>query len=428
MKVRLQYGATGLALTVPDGADVLRPAPAPPLRRPLAAVHAAVAAVARGPRAARLGRPGQRAAIVVSDVTRLMPNSLVLAPILALLEARGVRRQDTTIIIGTGLHRPSREGERVRILGARLAARCRVVDHAARDPATLAPAGRTASGAPLALCRDYLAADVRVLTGFVEPHLFAGFSGGGKAVLPGIAGAEAILRNHDARMLAHPRATWCEAAGNPIFDEMRAAALATDPAFIVNVTLDERRRLTGVFAGELAAAHDAAIAAARRQAERPLARRADLVVVTNMGYPADLLLYQAVKGLSVAARACADGGAIVLCAECREGLGSPEYVAMLRRAAAPGPFLDALAAAPPVIDQWQVQVQALVQRRCTVYLHSALSPALVAQAHLAPAPDLDATVALLVAQRRRALGREPRVCVLPYGQLTVPVVEGDASP
>jgi nickel-dependent lactate racemase len=210
--------------------------------------------------------------------------------------------------------------------------------------------------------------------------------------------------------------------GNPIFEEMRDVALKTEPAFTLNVTLDENKRITGVFAGELVAAHEAAIAQAARQAVRPIAQVYDIVVVTNMGYPADLVLYQSVKGMSVAAQACAPGGAILLVAECREGLGAGEYTGLLLSAETPGELLRSIEQSPKTFhDQWQVQVQAMVQARCEVLLHSALDRATVESAHLRYAPDIDGTLASLIEAKRGELGREPAVCVLPYGQLTVPV-------
>jgi len=231
------------------------------------------------------------------------------------------------------------------------------------------------------------------------------------------------MANHDARMLGHPNATWCTTAGNPIFEEMRDVALKTSPSFTLNVTLDEHKRITGVFAGEMIAAHDAAIAQAARQAIRPIPHLFDVVVATNMGYPADLVLYQAVKGMSVAAQACAPGGTILLVAECREGLGGDEYVDMMRSEASPRALLDHIQQAPhTALDQWQVQVQAMVQARCDVWLHSTLDRATVESAHLRYAPDVDGTLAGIIDEKRAALGREPTVCVLPYGQLTVPVV------
>ncbi|MHB8376711.1 MAG: nickel-dependent lactate racemase family protein [Dehalococcoidia bacterium] len=422
MHVHLPYGEHGIDAWVPDDALVLLPEPTPPLADADAAVRAAMAEPLGAPPLARIARAGQTACIVVSDVTRPVPNAVILPPLLETLRASGVRRADITILIGTGLHRPSRDDERERILGRDVLSRYRVVDHDARDTSTHRHLLTTARGVEVALNAAYMDAELRIVTGFVEPHLFAGYSGGGKAVLPAVAGAAAIMANHDARMIGHPNATWCVTEGNPIFEEMRDVALASGVSFCVNVTLDERQRITGVFAGELVAAHDAAIAQASRQALRPIPHLYDVVVATNMGYPADLVLYQSVKGISVAAQACAPGGAILLVAECREGLGAGEYGGLLRAGKSPRALLERIEHGATVVDQWQVQVQAMVQARCDVWLHSALPRETVEAAHLRYAPDVDRTLARIIDEKRAALGREPAVCVLPFGQLTVPMV------
>jgi nickel-dependent lactate racemase len=423
MKVSLPYGEGAIEAQVPDDAVVLLPERTPPLDDPVAAVRDALEQPIASAPLAKIARAGQKAAIVVSDVTRPVPNATILPPILDTLEAAGVRREDITIVIGTGLHRPSRADERERILGRAILDRYAVVDHDARDRSTQEFQLTTPRGIDVWVNRAYMQADLRILTGFVEPHLFAGFSGGGKAMMPGICGAEAIMANHDARMIGHPKATWCATAGNPIFEEMRDIALKTEPAFTLNVTLDEHKRITGVFAGEMVAAHDAAIAQASRQAVRGIPHLFDIVIATNMGYPADLVLYQSVKGMSVAAQACATGGTILLVAECREGLGAGEYVDLMRREASPRALLDRIEHAPhTTFDQWQVQVQAMVQARCDVWLHSSLDRATVESAHLRYAPDVDSTLEKIIEARRAELGREPTVCVLPYGQLTVPVL------
>jgi len=423
MRVQLPYGDASIDAAVPDDAVVLLPEPVAPLADDRGAVAAAIDRPIQSPPLAAVARNGRKAAIVVSDITRPVPNAVIVPPIAAELEAAGLARSDITIVIGTGLHRPSRPDERKRILGDELLSRYRVADHDARDRSTQSFLMTTPRGVDVWVNSAYMEADIRILTGFVEPHLFAGYSGGGKAMLPGICGAESIMANHDARMIGHPKATWCVTDGNPIFEEMRDVALRTSPLFTLNVTLDERKRITGVFAGEMVAAHEAAVAQAARQAVRRIARPFDIVVATNMGYPADLVLYQAVKGMSVAAQACAPGGTILLVAECREGLGAAEYVDLMHSESSPAALLGRIEHADATIfDQWQVQVQAMIQARCDVWLHSALDRAAVESAHLRYAPDVDETLAAIIAKKRADLGREPSVCVLPYGQLTVPVV------
>ena len=239
------------------------------------------------------------------------------------------------------------------MLGDGLMRRFRIVQHEARRPETLASVGRSARGVPVEMCRAYVDAGIRVVTGFVEPHLFAGYSGGAKGVMPGVAGHEIVMSNHGAENLSHPNARWCITDKNPVFDEMRAVADLCPPHFLLNVTLDSARQITGIFAGEWRAAHDAAIRQAAAQYAVPVSAPYDVVLVTNMGYPADTTLYQSVKGMSVAAEGYREGGAILLVAACEEGVGSDEYVALLTSRPSPADLLaeiqsDRAAAARPV--------------------------------------------------------------------------------
>ena len=370
-----------------------------------------------------LVRSGDSVALVVSDVTRPVPNRLILPPMLDALHGAGVQREAVVIIIATGMHRASTPEEIERILGQAIAGDYEVVTHDARDQITLSYLTTTARDVEVFLNRRYLEADARILVGFVEPHLFAGYSGGGKAVVPGVAGAEIVMSNHGAEMLGHPQASWCVTEGNPIFEEMRDLALQSRPAFTVNVTLNEERELTSLFAGELVAAHEAAIEQAQRQYTVPISRPFDIAVTTNMGYPADLNLYQSVKGMSVAGQAVREGGAIVLAAECRDGLGLSEYTELLSSPDLSGPqaLLERIHAPGFArYDQWGVQCQAMTQTKADVWLHSSMSRETTESAHLHYCEDVSATIAEL---RRRHLDehdREPAICVLPHGHLAVP--------
>jgi nickel-dependent lactate racemase len=421
MNVRLAYGERGLDVEVPEGAYVIEPERAPGLADPIASAAEALERPLGAPPLRELLSPESSVAIVVSDVTRPVPNRLLLEPLLATIHGAGIAPERVVLIIGTGMHRASTAEERVRILGAEIAASYDVIDHDARDKSTLAYLTTTARGTEVWINRWYQEADVRIVTGFVEPHLFAGYSGGGKAVLPGVAGADIVMSNHGADMIGHPKATWCVAEGNPIFEEMRDVALLSRPSFCLNVTMNARREITGVFAGELVAAHQAGIAQAERQYVRAIPQLFDIVVSTNMGYPADLNLYQAVKGMSVAAQAVREGGAIVVAAECREGLGLGEYTALLTSEASPQALLERIHAPGfAQYDQWCVQCQAMVQAKADVWLYSSMPRETTRSAHLRYCEDVSATVEMLRQRKRVELGREPEIAVLTHGQLTVP--------
>lgn len=423
MKVHLAYGERGFDVELPDSALVLEPTRVPALPDPERATAEAIAQPLGSPPLRGLVRAGDRVAVVVSDLTRPVPHRVLLPPVLDAVHAAGVPREAVVIIIGTGMHRACTPDEMERVLGPEIVASYEVINHAARDKSTLTYLTTTGRGVEVWINRRYLEADVRIVTGFVEPHLFAGYSGGGKGVLPGVAGAEIVMSNHGADMLSHPKATWCVAEGNPIFEEMRDIALLTRPAFCLNVTLNERREITGVFAGELVAAHEAGIAQAERQYVRAIPHPFDIVVSTNMGYPADLNLYQAVKGMSVAAQAvpASGGAAIVLAAECRDGLGLAEYTELLTSEASPQALLERIHSPGFArYDQWGVQCQAMVQAKADVWLYSSMSRETTEAAHLHYCDDISATVEALRHRQRVELGREPAVAVLPHGHLTVP--------
>jgi nickel-dependent lactate racemase len=421
MKLRLPYGEDGLDVELPDSGIVLEPEETQSTSDAAGVIASAIEQPLGAPPLRELVRPGHEVVIVVSDITRPVPNRVLLPPILDAIHGRGVRQEDVVIVVATGMHRASMPDEVERMLGAEIAAAYEIVNHDARDDATLESVTTTARGADVRMNRRYLNADVRIVTGFVEPHIFAGYSGGGKAVLPGVAGAEIVMSNHGAEMLGHPKATWCVTEGNPVFEEMRDLALMTKPSFCVNVTLNADRGITGVFAGELVAAHEAGIAQAERQYVRSIDEPFDIVVSTNMGYPADLNLYQAVKGMSVAAQGVREGGAIVLVAECRDGLGLDEYTELLTSEASPKALLERIHSPGFArYDQWGVQLQAMVQAKADVWLRSTMSRATTESAHLKYCDDVGETVKELRRQHQVEHGREPHIGVLPHGHLTVP--------
>ncbi len=421
-KVFLPSDRDLVEVDLPDSAVVISPKPTQALANPEAAVLQAIQKPVNDVALRNRVHPGQQIAIVVSDITRPVPNKIILPPVFAELNAAGIKDSDITIVVGTGLHRPNTIEELEWMLGSETVERYRIIQHEARDPRTLVEVGRTSTGVPAALCRAYVEADFRIVTGFVEPHLFAGYSGGPKGVMPGVAGAELIMHNHGFRHLSNPRARWCVTEGNPIFEQLTEVTSFCPPEFLLNVTLDAKRQLTGVFAGEPNAAHKEAISQAERQYLFEIPDPFDVVVVTNMGYPADTTLYQCIKGVSVAAEAVRDGGSIILVAGCEEGLGGSEYVSLLTGGESPSALLAEIAEESGTrLDQWQVQCQTEVQARASVYLHSKLSQIEAESAHFSHCSDVSRQVVELV-EAAQAQGRPGSVLVLPYGQLTVPVL------
>lgn len=421
MQVRLSYGDAGLDISVPESAVVVYPQDAPAVPDSSAVLTAALRAPVSGPPLRERVRPGQTVAISVCDGTRPQPSSLMIPAVLAELDGI-IDSADIVVLVATGTHRANTEGELRSMLGDEVVNSVRVVNHNARDAASLTWAGSFGAGVPVWLNTEWLTADVRITTGFVEPHFFAGFSGGPKMVAPGLAGLDTVLVLHDAARIAHPAATWGITVGNPIHDDVRAIAAGTGVTFALDVVLNRQKQIVAAFGGDILEMHAAAVRLCRRLSMRPLPAPFDLVVTTGSGYPLDQNLYQSVKGMSAASRIVRAGGMIICAAECRDGYPDHgSYRDVLRSAASPAALIaDIAGRAVTVPDQWQVQIQAQIQTRSTVVMHTSyLSDADLADAHLMQTPDISATIA---AELRR-LGATARLCVLPEGPQTIPYLE-----
>ncbi len=418
MHIQLAYGRQGLAIDLPEeNLTVLAPTFQPALPDEAAALQAALAAPLGAPPLADLVRSTDQVAIVFSDGTRPQPRRAMITAILTALPH--VPRRNFVLVNGLGTHRPNTPAELSEMLGDELLAGLRLVQHNAFDRAALARLGTTSYGREVWVNADYLQADKKILTGFIEPHFFAGFSGGPKAVLPGIADQPAILGNHSYGMLSHPKATWGHTRGNPLWEEALEAAQMSRPDFLLNVALNSQHHITGVFAGELLAAYQQGIEFVRAAAMRPAPTPFDIVVTTNAGYPLDQNLYQAVKGMSAAAQVVRPGGAILCAAECSDGVPNHgDFMDILRTSGGPEKLLARLAAEDTRRqDMWQAQILAQIQLKARVYVKSAtLDAATLAQAGLQACDSIEATVAAL----RDEYGPQARICVLPQGPETVP--------
>lgn len=425
MRVRLDYGSDGLEVDLPDsGVSVIEPVHRAAAPDPVATLRAAIRSpIGSAPIRSRV-RPGRKVAISVCDVTRAQPRRETLEALFA--ELPDLSPSDVTVLVATGTHRASTPAELERMLGREVLGRCRVWNHDSRDASTLERVGTTSTGVEVYLDREWMRADVRITTGFVEPHFFAGFSGGPKMIAPGLAGLETVLTLHDARRIGHPRATWGVTEGNPIHDDVREIARMAPPDFSVDVALNREQRITAAFAGELLAEHRAACAHVKTVAMRAVPAPFDVVLTSNAGYPLDQNLYQAVKGMSAASQIVKPGGTIVCAAECRDGLPSHgSYGAVLASQPTPARLLEMITApgysAP---DQWQVQIQAQIQLKAAVEVKaSGLAPEALRAAHFTPVEDVAAAVR---AALRRA-GPGSTLCVLPQGPQTIPYVDAGAG-
>lgn len=418
MRIKLAYGREGLWIEVPDQANVIEPLFVPGLEDEAASIRAALRSPIGTPPLAQLAGPQDTVAIVFSDITRPMPNERMLPVLLAELAQAGIPDDQIILINALATHRRQTDEELVRMLGTEIIERYTVIQHDAWDDANLVDVALNGSGRMVRVNRFYLESSVRILTGFIEPHFFAGFSGGPKAVLPGISDAEAVMDNHNAMMIADQRSTWAVTEGNPIWQEMFKIASATRPTFILNVTLNKNKAITGVFAGDLLQAHRAGMEFVKRKAMQPVQAAYDVVITSNSGYPLDLNLYQAVKGMSSAAEIVCQGGHIIIAAECWDGLPTHgQYARLLREAPSYQALYDRIMT--PGFrsqDQWQAQVQAKIQLKSSVHVYAGgLSDQDLNEAMVIPCRSIENTLAEILASNPAAT-----IAVLPEGPQTVP--------
>jgi lactate racemase len=422
MKTHLAFGRNGLEVRLDDrwNVQVVEPkyvpgAPGPEdclrqaLRRPIGSA----------PLAQRV-QASDRVGIIFNDITRATPNELMLPVILA--ELAHVPAGQITLYNALGTHRPNTEAELRRMLGDDLVDRYRIVQNDAFDRSTQVCLGKTSRGNEIWLNADLMACDVKLLTGFIEPHFFAGFSGGGKAVMPGMAGQSTVLGNHNAAKIADARATWGVTRGNPLWEEVREVALQAGELFLVNVTLNRDKHITTVFAGDLDQAHAAGCEYVREKTMVAVDEPFDIVLTSNSGYPLDLNLYQAVKGMSAAAQVVKPGGAIVIAAECWDGIPEHGLFGQLLAEASSVEDLLATIRQPGFSkqDQWQAQVLGQILQKAEVYVHSThLSAEQIRKAMLQPAESVEETIAGLVSR----YGSKTQICVLPEGPVTIPYVK-----
>ena len=359
---------------------------------------------------------GERVAVVIPDMTRPLPSDRLLPWLFA--ELSHVPADRVTIIIGTGSHRAATPAEIDALVGPGVASRWRVINHDAHDPSTLAVAGRSADGRDLLLNRSYVEADRRIVLGFIEPHFMAGFSGGYKGVFPAVAGIDAIMHYHRAAVIGDPRSTWGRIDGNPTQDQIRFNGALLPVAFLINVTLNRRRAITGYFCGEVGAAHARGCAFARETAMVACEEPYPIVVTSNSGAPLDQNLYQTVKGMSAAAQIVADGGLILAAARCQDGFPAHgNFRQLLHGHASPRALLDTiLADGFSMFDQWQAQLLALILLKARVGLQCEIDRDAIRQSHIEPVAD----IAGRVAEELERIGQDARIAVLPEGPMTIP--------
>jgi lactate racemase len=425
MRVTLEYGKTGLEVELPDDRVVgplhLRPAP------PVADATAAVEDKLRNPTGtaplSELARGKRTACILICDITRPVPNRVILPPILATLERAGVPRDGITILVATGLHRPNEGDELVELVGPEIARNWRCVNHFGQDRDSHTYLGTTDAAVPVWIDTRYVEAELKIATGLIEPHFMAGYSGGRKLICPGIAALETVRVWHSPRFLEHPLADSGHLKGNPVHEENTRIARMAGCNFIVNVTLDSDRRVTSVSAGDMEAAFHEGVRFIQGIVRAPVDERVDVVVTSSAGYPLDTTFYQSVKGMVGALPILKPEGTIVIAARLSQGIGSPEFEGLFAEHATLDDFMESILGRDcQTMDQWQLEELAKVRRKARVkFVTEGLSPERLSQLFVEPASSVERGVEESLAE----YGPGARVAVIPKGPYVMPVLRSE---
>ena len=429
MKICIAYGKKGLEIDLPDSLDVTvaKPEPEVPLDDPLTSIAEAIdAPIESEPfdaiikaRQKYLGKNNLTVCIVVSDHTRPVPSSLILPPLLERLEQASILPENITILVATGLHRASTRDEIEVMIGEEIARKYMVLVHDSKDNDLLIFLGESTLGTPIWINKTFMDADIKILTGYVDPHFFAGYAGGRKAIVPGIAGEETITENHSAKNMNSPNARFAVLDGNPIHEDALEIAKKVGVDFIVNVCLDDQHRIVKVAAGDLEAAHQALVDHVKQTAVVQMLEYFDIVIVNNGGYPLDLNLYQAVKSMVLGESAVKEGGTIIAVNEARDGFGSDEFKYVIETESDPDEFIRKLLAREMIIDgQWQVQTLARAAKRAEILVVGSMPKADFKNVKLGI--KWVESVEKAVDQALKKYGSGARILVLPAGPQLVP--------
>ncbi len=419
IEIKLPYGRGTEPLHVDEKnlQGILRPDVLHIVADEVQLVHSALQSPIGTPRLCELARGKERVLVITSDHTRPVPSRITL-PILLQEIRKGSPNADICILIATGMHRATTPEEMDEKFGANLVAQEHFVNHISANDFEMADFGTLPSGGKLRLNNRLNWADLVVSEGFIEPHFFAGFSGGRKSILPGIASRESVLYNHCAPFIAHPAAASGSIEGNPIHQDMVFAAKAAKLAFILNVILDEGKRIVAAVAGDAEAAHQAGCQICLERTSAP-GEQADIVVTTNGGYPLDQNVYQSPKGMSTGAQCVRDGGVLIMLSACEDGTGSEgfyEYFSSRPDAQTVLHDIQSTPADKTVLDQWCAQTMARVLCQCQcIFVAQPQNEQLLIDMHIPFARSADEALQMAY----DIVGKDAKVLVIPDGVGTI---------
>lgn len=417
-EIRLDYGRAGVRVALDPGIadwDIIQPQNAPALPDPMTTFVKAVAGPIESAPLDRIIRPDDEVIIVTADGTRPVPNEFLIK---AIIDYCHLTPEKIMILVGTGTHRPPGNDELAEFLGQDIVNNCRVVCHDAADKNMLVYLGMSAHGIPVYMNKIYAEAGKKIVLGFIEPHFFAGFSGGSKGICPGVCGLETIDAFHSYHIIGHPKSDYGILEDNPQQTAAREVAALAPPDFLINVILNNRKEITGIYAGHYVEAHRIGCESAANTAIVRLERKYPIVITSNSGYPLDQNLYQTVKGIAAASLITKEGGTIFIASECCRGIPDDgNFAGIMESRADPGALLDMMSRSDfKLMDRWQAQKLAMILEKMKVKIYTSLDAAQVEKCKMVKVDDIQAALAADIAR----LGRRPRVAVMPHGPLTIP--------
>lgn len=424
MLVRMNYGKRGLEVAVPDSnlAGILRMNRIRSLEDPSEAVKEALEKPIASAPLKDLARGRESACVVVSDITRPVPNQIILPPLLDVLEESGIQKDNITILVATGIHRPNEGEELDEMLGIDISRNYRIVNHISRKQETHEYLGETSDNIPVYVDKTYLNTDLKILTGLIEPHLMAGYSGGRKAVCPGLCAVETMKFMHGPYILENEKAASGILEGNPFHEGALEIARMAGVDFILNVDMNEEREITGVFAGDMEKAHEEGVKHVEQMVKVSVDEPADIVLVSSAGYPLDTTFYQAIKGMVAAMDVVKEDGSIIVVSECSDGIGGPEITDLILNTKDISSFVEKLY--DPdffVVDQWMLEEMARVTEKARIYCYcEGVEDSVLRQ--IAVEPIFSPEQGIQLALERH--GPDARLLAIPEGPYVLAVCSG----
>lgn len=420
MIIKFPYGEGVIEIDLPDKnlLSVVKPAQIKHEANEVRKIEESLLNPIRSKRLRNLASKRKKVCIIVSDYTRAIPNHKLIPPILNELKIGGCKMDNVSILVANGLHKPAPKSEVKRLLGETIVKKVNVVNHNAEDENQLAYIGKTFFQTNLWINKLITESDFVIATGLIEPHFFAGYSGGRKSILPGVAGKESIFQNHSFKMIDHPNARYGILDGNPIHEDMVEASKLAGLDYIVNVIV-YKGKIIKAFAGNPYEAHRSGVKILDKMVKVKVPSKAEIVITSNGGYPLDRDLYQAVKGMATGELVVKKGGVIIILSECIDGIGRDHgsFYQLMAEARNPDQVLEKIKKKEPVKDQWEAQILARILKVANVIVVTKkIKHSLIEDMHLIPASSAEEAISLSY----HIVDERPKIIAIPDGPYTIP--------